>query len=791
MPRSTYIGRDLVRFLRGCAKLYQAHLKNYEDLEFEGKGGRIIYIVDNDVLGLYAQPYQNPEFARIFPRIASRRKYPQELGGDDEPEDLLRADAWDIASNVFERAHNRRFLLIEPYRNELMDTISALGRRTGPRQLIDNHGWKREAAAILESASGVTDPEWRFNAYLRLADVVPIEVLFAADPSSTPTARINALLEKHTLLAPPEDLQSRVMAGEMEAVWADACDWLLERKRRRGNAINDASAIASCVALNRYSGPDADVRYLLLSGDHAIQEYVDATYGSHGPGELWPEFNFSRHPLQMSSYLGFSKVETTQQALAMRSLDLVLSVPLREYQTQQERLARVLYGDAVEIREHWDRALKRRPSLKRIMAFLVDRILSEVSRIRRAALMQQGSALSIFRTLDDRAGRGSGNDDGHFEKALSKLLVDGIQRSTQELGKAASMLGTQLQLARETKPLDDALRLAFLAAERSAGIMGGTAGDIMRPARGRLPCMPRLDARTVSYLRAIVDDTSPAKFVEYYDDVAGYSASYVYLANAVLASILGHWSYAEQQCRLGLEVREEEADASAVMKEEFLFFIAVAIRQQRNPGALRLRKGYQMVTELCLDLREGVSDLRICSERAAYVIGYYYHRYFYGGDYLEHKIGVEIEEVVQWVSTLHGRYISEYTEPSSELGWRLGTQIYTNACLLYLLDERHIGGLPLKVPAHYPIDEYYERLLEMVRMRGGKKAVSYFVQFVIEATDWFLKGERGDGGERQARNVDAILEMLGHEDIADDLIPYDRRKFDDFLRVAKVKRQAF
>jgi len=754
---------DIINALRGFARLHLCHTKNQQDNVSIEQGKTVSYIVDNDVIDLYAQPSKNAHYVQLFPGASV-----SEGASHGEPLSLLKADATSTAHRIF-RGVDRNIVLLKPYAEEVIDSLLAFWR-IDEKKVAYSDQWISAVAEILSSVHAIP-LESRWDKFQELLDLIPVEVLYAlAVDVGTPVRRINRLFEENILKAPPEEAVQRQRA---DPEWDDLFDELYEAKRHqislrhkaeklRQNVTRDVTALVQCVRLN--SEEKAATRYLLLTGDSHINALIDKRYLRGVVPAHWPEFNFVRHPVSFSIFLSSPQYISENMMSAFEVLALLLTSFIKGKQ-EGEILFQLVHGHEKNIREEWQKRLSGKNAYSRIVENISSAIVKDINSCRRGSLMAQEEVMTrLFEELEKK-GCAVPKKARH---ALIQLFAEGIDARNREISKAAGVLGLQLQRAPQEVATDTIVKLVLSVIQKEPSEVEER-GELV--GWRRLPTFLRFDGEIVTYLEAMVANRHHAQLSPFLETMTKTPACEIYLTNAFIFGLLGKWEDAERQAELGLKIRVESSD-SRMAVEEFEYFWSVATRLRRDPGAIRHLEAVRIMDRMTRETKE--CDLRYLSEAIAQKISYQYHCYFYDGEYSNYVDEININDLEQKVQLAHERYQQESRDATDEVNLRCGTQIYGNACLLYILADGHVGGLQTRLTPRYPIDEYLKNLEVVVNRRGGVAQTSFYVDFILNATKWMR--------EKDKTNRRAILQHM--HDIFDGrrvVLPYDRKKYEDFI----------
>lgn len=765
--------------IAAVARIYHLLRQLDEDARHKDRGGKIVYVVDNDIVSRYADPEDNTSIR--YMRLFEAR--------DEEEKDIGRINLLKATSRLtmdeFFSPHNRQNIVFPPaYRRQFIETLRHFARDGAERALADATSPKK-LGKLADRVRAALGGDNEAEALYLLRTEAPY-LLLSVIPGETPLDRLNGLLDD--LLGSSSRFPDLGELPPRDGAWKKIFEAIFEHRREsrkeslksgrisrellEQNVVEDVDAIMQTVNLNmNYS--NNNTKFVFLTGDRGIHRCADDIYLRKKLSvDGWPNFNFIRRPAQLTRFmqndcLRYSS-ETSTNSDFIESIARFLSLTYSD--------GRKLYSLIHEPPRDEDLYFYSddRP-LGRVLSHYLQQMEQDILESRQAALVLQAAAIrkktsnlqKLFESLHKRI-------DGK-EEWIDTLLKKGL---SLHLSRVRALLEIPSS-GRDLEALNDLL-LLLVSTNRSDEADAHADARLWR----RLPTYPKFPNAVQTVFASIVASSVDGERGENVRSLHGIDPCWLFLFNAYLAALQADWEMAERHAGLAADYAKHTAlDEQA--EAECLYFRAVCRRHRIKPGAETLIKGQEDI-ETALKLKR---EPRYLAEKAAYGLAIPYHQLFYG----EYDAAVDKAPTADETLTMLVEAERIFTESGGfEAGepacQRFRTQLYSNFCNVYLHAEvLNPKGFPLVArPDSNEVERWLKALTEAVADRGGEERVSYFVRFVKWATEILLLLEEMKDGERPV-NLSALLEKVanlvatGGASVGKEIIPYDRKKIDDFL----------
>lgn len=809
---------DTFHKLKSSARLYLLIDQIISDQEFirSGDGRRIIYVPDNDVLNMFAEPISDSglRYMRLFetfgtddvvqsqlvPALASEPHGTRSSTAPTETDRsraLLYATAWITGDDIFLGKFSKDLLLLDSYRRELSATAESYHRRA-IRSLPDllSKDSIEKFERMLKELADKGDPDDEFYVKLqKFCHAIPFVLTSVLGEKAAPLGRIACAIQGYGA-ANSNYIEDMIPPDPSSAIWSDLFDRLKVEAPRRDedNLAADVDGILYTSNLNALHGDN--VRFLFLTGDRAIHSVMDGIY-AEGAARAYgfPSYNFIRRPVQMSAFLQGNPerdgadgiIEAAKSIKASLALFLGLGVGSLE-----QKVYRAIYAKSPKDTPWPIPLFAPDRGAGRVMRFYLGEIFSSIRRSRQAALAMSAKTLRpYFESVSSYTGTVGLSAATVSESPLVSVALHGIaQEYRQSIERLSMYVRANIYVHADpgfkVGALHEALSLAVRALKgEDVSSRGGDASN-SRVWR-RMPCFPRF---AESLAQGFQDIMHAREFnaTDFFKAIERVSVSKVFLFNAFISGMINDWYGAEQQCSQALTHFGAQLDNEE--RGEYQYFRALAIRHELNPGSERL---LEAAREICKAIDGDPDEPRYLVEKAALIIAIGYHKLHYGYD-IEYDQGLTPDDVEPLLKRAlqNSPRIEERYGPGAEISLRLKTQLYCNFCNI-TLHKNYLNVKffrPKSEPSIKELESYVDGLKRSVEDRGGFEKVSYLVRLIYSASRAHVFYEKGAGAKDISKALEELIELKAIIDSQGPdekplIIPYDAHKVRDFLAIAE------
>lgn len=763
--------------VQGAARLYHLLSQSLADQEFCNSGGKIVYVMDNDVVSYAVDPYAEGKSARYMRVLEGRNKPPADASAQ-----LLSASGRAAMDHLISAQSTHEVILSPSHKGELTDTIEYVLKDYSTKIIKDATQVIIQPEKIHSLISTLEDSKGLDPALVqRLRAELPHFIVQTFLPKSSTLNRLDQVLERLSdgnkiyrdyFTLPPESDNRR---GWLFRHIKNARKHLVNKRGEKKLDIsiwNDVDAIIMTANLNGLFY-DKKIVFHYLTGDRGIHEVIDGIFFGSIALDCdfvfsWPKINFLRRPVQLSRFLQPSDRISSHEA-AMAALRIFLNLP--EPTDFQTHLHRIMYSHTFEDLPFKSQSYERNTHAARLLTFALKKIEDSLKVSREAELFLDTSEFSNL--MSDSVGDFKKIRDVMNRSDLKEIMVHQLSEFKYTVRKFSFYLNPDF-MDEEKRRMD--------AFHDMLNIVKGS-NSAVHSTWNRLPLFPRVPESIVREFFQAFRNREP-NIVDAVEKMAHLSLGGVILFNVYWSALAGNWSAVAQQCDQILDFGDQQGIDEEEVRE-LTYVRALGYRHMSEPPPEKLRQGLRDLDRLCKQDK----DPRYLGEKAAYGLAIPFHQHHYGG--YESVLDVSPPPEKTWCTLLESEQLADqntFFPKSSQIDLRFRTQLYSNFVNCYINSRHFIPNLfPLfdrfsEARLQKTVEGYLHKLEEIVLQRGGVQNVSYYVQFVLFSGRALLAMDNNDF-ENLHKYTTEIRNLEGQAALDEkNISSYDKEKFVLFFK---------